>query len=425
LWFIAAIAIVVSPKSAIAVMVGATPDSPPDTSMNPVEPSEALPYGHPGWANAGRTTFGLNGVYIGDAWVMTAWHAGAAPIQFVDGGPVYDPIPGQSFNVPNPAGYAGLTETNSDLIIYRIKSDPGLPSLPIATQPLAASNEVMFVSNGHYRASPETHWSVTVNPGPNNDVWAAVGSCTMSPPACRHGYISAGEGKRWGTNHVEDDQTVFGSSPPHNDANITVKVPYDSGRATIGNVTVFNQSSSNPFEAQLVDKDSGSGVFYERSGQWELAGISINIFTWEGQSSLWAVYGDASAFADLSSYASQIAAIKADHVDYSDVGDVNLDGFVNEADISIFVANWGYDNGTGQGSITTWKLGDLTRDGKVDVSDFFKWRSGASGSAAALGALLGLSGDSGGAVPEPAALIVCLGPAAFFALSRRRHRPRR
>jgi hypothetical protein len=85
------------------------------------------------------------------------------------------------------------------------------------------------------------------------------------------------------------------------------------------------------------------------------------------------------------------------------------------------VANWGYDNGLGQGSVTTWKLGDLTRDGKVDVSDFFKWRNGAPGSAAALGSFLGLPGGSGG-VPEPAALALCLGPAIFYAISRRRPR---
>jgi hypothetical protein len=422
---VAATAMLITLRPANAVMVGTTPDLPPDTSMNPATPGSGWTQGDPGWANAGLNTYGLNGVYIGDGWVLSAWHAGTATIKFVENGPSYDPIPNQSFVVPNPSGYAGLTEPYADMIMYRIKSEPpGLLPLTIASQPLAVGNEVMFISHGHYRAAAETHW--TVNTATDPDEWNFATSCTLNPPDCRHGYISAGEGKRWGTNHIENDQTVFGPNPPHNDANITVKVKYpDPGVtdiATIANLTVFNQNSSNPFEAQAVVKDSGSAVFHKRSGQWELAGITTNVFTWNGQSSLWAVYGDAIAFADLSSYATQIAAIKSDHMDYSIVGDVDLDGAVTNADIAIFVANWNVTHAA-SGSLSTWKLGDLTRDGKTDVNDFFKWRNGAGSSAAALGSLLGLSGNSGGAVPEPAALILCLGPAVFYAVSR--HRPRR
>jgi hypothetical protein len=86
-----------------------------------------------------------------------------------------------------------------------------------------------------------------------------------------------------------------------------------------------------------------------------------------------------------------------------------LDGVVDQNDLNTFVANWGYNNGAGQGSITSWQHGDLTHDGKVDVSDFFKWRNGVGvASAASLASMLGISAAN--LVPEPATLTLLLAP---------------
>ena len=358
-------------RPAQALLVGTTPGTIPDTSVNPASFGPGWTAGDPGWANAAKTGTFLNAIYIGDGWVLSAAHTGVSAVQFDLNGPHYQPIPNQSFQVPNPTGVSGLTSQFADLRMYRISEDPGLPSLTLATQPLSLNDEVVYMSYGVYRNPAELHWNV--NNSTNPPTWTSVASGgTFS------GYDIAGAGKRWGTNQVADDNVVLGES----DADLTTIV----NNGTIANLTVYNQSSSNPFEAQVVGGDSGSAVFHKQNGQWQLAGIVVANYIFNGQSTSsfnpnnsLAVYGNATAFADLSSYATQIAAIKAAHADYSIAGDINLDGVVDSNDVNAFVANWRYDNGTGQGSLTSWQHGDLSHDGKTDVTDFFLLRNAFNG----------------------------------------------
>lgn len=395
--------------------------------MNPATPGSGWTQGDPGWANVAHTAFNSNAVYIGDGWMLSAFHTGVADTTFIESGQTLNPIPGQDFPI-----------SNIDLRLYRINGDPTLLSptikpVTIASQPLAVNDQVMFIANGLYRDPTEFHWNVTPVAGDNNDIWTEVPSC--SGGSCYHGYGSAGYGKRWGTNNVVDDQTLFGTS--ENDANITIAV----NGTSIANLTQYAKQTapcgSNCFKAQVISGDSGSGVFYKRNGVWELAGITINMYSFDGQNTTTAVYkdipfqsppiyntGDASAFVDLSSYYSQIMSIIGANQDYSLVGDVNLDGTPGTAaDISAFVAGWSYNNGTGTGTITSWKNGDLTHDGKTDVNDFLRFRSGLSaGAGAQLEALM--SGYISGSVPEPSTALLILGPAVIFALRRRGRRPR-
>jgi hypothetical protein len=400
------------PRGAKALMVGTTPGVAVDTSMNPATPGSGWTQGDPGFANVAWTSANLNAVYIGDGWMLSAYHTGVNPTTFIESGQTLNPIPGQDFPV-----------SNADLRLYRINGDPTLLSptikpITIASQPLAVNDQVMFIANGLSRDPTEFSWTVTPVSGDNNDIWTQVGSCTGSN--CYHGYGAAAYGKRWGVNNVEDDQTLFGTS--ENDANITVLV---NGN-TISNLTQYNKQSTpcgnNCFEAQAVSGDSGSGVFHKRNGVWELAGITANIFIFDGQNTTAAIYGDASAFVDLSSYYSQITSIISAHQDYSSVGDLNLDGTPGTAaDIAAFVAGWRYNNGTGVGTITSWKNGDLNHDGKTDSSDFLLFRSNLSaGAGAQLSALM--SSYISGGVPEPSTAMLILGPAVVFALRvRRRH----
>jgi hypothetical protein len=409
-----------APKLAHALIVGTTPGVVPDTSVNSASFGPSWTGGDPGWANAGRTSTSLNAVYIGDGWVISAYHTGVAAVQFVDNGPLYQPIPNQNFKVPNPAGVSG----SADLRLYRINSDPGLPSIPLATQPLALDDEVMTMSYGVYRFPTEFHWNVDDSTNP--PTWTSVAS-----GGTYSGYDIGGGGKRWGTNQIADDNAVTGES----DADLTTVVMDGFGN-TISSLTVYDQNSSNPFESQVVGGDSGSGVFHKRNGQWELAGIVIDNFTWDGQTTSTfnpnnslAVYGNASAFADLASYATQIAAIKAAHVDYSIMGDINLDGVVNNNDVNALVTNWRYDSGSALGSLTSWTHGDLNHDGKTDVSDFFLLRNALNGVIPG-GALAALFGDSpppstSGSVPEPTtAGLALLAGLSLFALRGKRRTPR-
>jgi hypothetical protein len=400
------------PRCAQALMVGATPGVNADTSMNPATPGSGWTQGDPGWANVAHTAANLNAVYIGDGWMLSAFHTGVTDTTFIESGQTLNPIPGQDFPV-----------SNADLRLYRINGDPTLLSptikaVTIASQPLAVNDQVMFIANGLYRDPTELSWTTT---GSNPATWTpAPGGCSGNN--CFHGYGSAGYGKRWGVNTVEDDQAVFGTS--ENDPNITVLV---NGN-TIANVTQYNKQSapcgSNCFETQVISGDSGSAVFHKRNSVWELAGITANIYSFDGQNTTQAVYGDASAFVDLSSYYSQITSIISAHQDYSTVGDVNLDGTPGTAaDIAAFVAGWGYNNGTGAGTITSWKNGDLNHDGKTDVNDFLRFRSGLSaGAGAQLSALM--SSYISGGVPEPSTAMLILGPAVVFAFRVRRRRLR-
>src|SRR6186997_1546548 len=77
-----AIVAVLMLQPAAAIMVGTTPNLPPDTSMNPAAYGPGWTQGDPGWSNAGFTASGLNGVYIGDGWILSAAHVGTSSIQF-------------------------------------------------------------------------------------------------------------------------------------------------------------------------------------------------------------------------------------------------------------------------------------------------------------------------------------------------------
>jgi hypothetical protein len=293
-----------------------------------------------------------------------------------------------------------------------------LPSLKIASNELGLNDEVMFIANGVLRASAQSAWT-TNNADP--PAWTSVGSCSGGPNNnCYHGYLASGSGKAWGTNNIANEDMVFNNSS----TNLTHVV----NGGTIANLVRYDQNSTNAFEAQVVGGDSGSAVFHKSVTGWELAGITLANYIYPNQDSIQfnqaALYGNASAFADLATYNSAIAAILAAHQDYSAVGDLNLDGVVDQNDVNTFVANWGYNSGKNLGSMTTWMKGDLNHDGKVDVSDFFRWRNEAPSfviSSGALASMLGIS--EGNLVPEPATSVLLIVP-AFGWLGTRHRRPR-
>ena len=162
---------------------------------------------------------------------------------------------------------------------------------------------------------------------------------------------------------------------------------------TISNFTQYSKqmlrAAATCFEAQVISGDSGSGVYHKRNGVWELAGITANIFPSMVKTPLIAVYkdvpsseptvfitGDASAFVDLSSYYSQITSIMSRPSRLLFGGRLGLGWHAGAAaDIAAFVAGWRCNNGTGTGTITSWKNGDVTHDGKTDVNDFLRFRS--------------------------------------------------
>jgi hypothetical protein len=421
-----------------------------------------------------------NYVYLGDGWVLSARHYGYNPsgitFQTANGPVTYRRIPGSYYKdygylwtngehfyaVSNPTSIQ--TETGqtvalsefTDLQLFRIDGDPGLPSVPISTGPLpqnlsrATGPHVFMAGNGPPRTATQSQWNV-VQHSQGNWTWTPT-----SGSGTHQGYfVDTNSQNRWGTNRLTDPRPNGPGDPPDSGAmdysnlfngiisdNAAV-LPLTTGdgvtRDVIAAMTVYDQQGQPgtmppPFglsnlEAQAVLGDSGGVIFFKRSNQWELAGIVNASFRFPNQPDGTSIYGNVTMASNLwyynQNYPRSIKNIIASHANYSIMGDVNLDGVVsgngtgplNSDDVSAFVAGWNYNNGLGAGTITSWKNGDLNRDGKTDVSDFLKLRGALNGqvSSAALTALFGA-----GAVPEPSTVGLAILAASLAAMRRQR-----
>jgi hypothetical protein len=486
-----------------ALIVGNVPNVVPNTTVNPADYPGGTADDDPGWDNVSALG-SKNYVYLGDGWVLSARHVGytaSVGVQLQthlpDGspGPIksFYRIPGSYYfdygygsTNPNARQYAVSNPTTlssetglsisleasngtnfTDLQLFRISEDPGLPAVTIASQPLpsnftrSTAPEVITIGRGQGRVGTETHWDVT-GTSPNL-VWTQT-----TGPGTHQGYFRDGVSqKRFGTNRLADIRPNFNGDPGDGGAiNYTsdpnklfepndvvsdttgvfaLETPDGVTRDIIAMMTVYDRQSgigATELEAQAGAGNSGSSVFYNRgtqnNPQWELVGIAHAVSTFEKQPGNTAVYGNATLVSDLSyynqDYLNSIRYIINSHPDYSYMGDVNLNGTVAGTgtgstasdDVSAFVAGWGFDNGLGVGNVDSWKKGDLSRDGKTDVDDFLLLRGALNGeiSATVVTALFGSGGVPGtpGGIPEPSAIGLALTAAAYFALARRRPR---
>jgi hypothetical protein len=482
--------------SAEALIVGNVPDIVPATTVNPQD-YPGWVQGDPGWDNVSAA--GSNYVYLGDGWVLSARHVGynsttGVQLQTVlpggEPGPVqsFYRIPGsyyfdygygqtnpiyRQYAVSNPTtilsetgGTISLADSQgtyfTDLQLFRISADPGLPALTIASEHMPAnfirSNapEVVFIGRGRGRLAAETHWDVT---GTSPDLTWTVTTDTGD----YQGYTCVSSStKHFGTNRLTDIRPNYGGDPSDPGATnytqnpnkwyeasdvisdttgaIALQTPDGVTRDIISMATVYDRQTgvgATELETQAVSGNSGSSMFYNRgtaeAPQWELAGIVHANVVYEDQPAYTGVYGNGVIVSDLSyynqDYLNSIKYIIDSHPDYSYVGDVNLDGIVSgngtgawaTDDVTAFIAGWGYDSDLEVGTITSWKSGDLDLDGKTDVADFLLMRGVLNPSGAgALAAMLGLGGIS--SVPEPASAVLVLIGAVFLSIFRRKAR---
>lgn len=394
------------------------------------------PVDDPGW---NYVSTGRNYVYLRNGWALSAFHVGLPDLesdpfdnfpedansddeQLQFNGQSFLRIKNQAFVLKNHT--SGLT-SDTDLRLIRINGDPGLPDLNIASQELfentpLATRQVTIIGNGPTRQDSQTQWNSSWVEVPSGGTF--TGYKTVDPFAST---------KRWGTNQIADEDCLFNGCGNDGDLRGTIKMSLGVGPRDVVAMTTQFDANGLTNEAQVVSGDSGSGVFYKRNNVWELIGIvNAQPPVSQGQSPINAVYTGYTVFADLSYYRSEIFSIMnaPENQNYSVMGDVNLDGDVTGAviggvptgDIAAFVAGWGYDNLSGAGTITSWKNGDLNRDGKTDVADFLLLRPTLPALGAGSLTLESLLG--GGAVPEPSSGCLALVGVGFAAISRSRWR---
>ena len=242
------------------------------------------PPADPGWSHVGGVN-GLSGVYVGNGWVLTANHVGVGPMTL--GSVTYPVVPGSSVRLEHSAGVP------TDLLLFRLISDPGLDPLPIAVTSPPVSTQAILIGRGCDRGAAYTF--------SGHAGWRWVYTYPQ----------------RWGTNAVSQAA-----------ADVTV-----NGGPLRALAFSFDNLGTVP-EAIATTGDSGGAVFVGD----QLAGIINARWSFGGQASSSSVFGNGTYVADLSYYASQIDAVTSLSA-CSDGIDDDGDGLVDLADPGCYDAN--------------------------------------------------------------------------------------
>jgi hypothetical protein len=227
----------------------------------------SAPADDPGWSNVGLRG-GLNAIYLGYGWVVTAAHVGFGSVTL--GGITYPTVPGSYHAIQNP------DSSLADVAVYRIDPYPyELPALEIPTSPAPVGADVRLVGRGLARG-PATTWM-------GIDGWTWGGAAP----------------KRWGTNDVGAD---LGPGPPRNTTDLTI-----DSLTTRSLLADFTENA--PLDEATVTVGDSGGAFFVRDGStWKLGGVSFAIGTYEGQPPQTSLYDNLIYAVDLSYYRAQILA---------------------------------------------------------------------------------------------------------------------
>lgn len=229
----------------------------------------------------------IGGVYLGNGWMISAYHGVRTPAGGLQFGNVL--LAGGAHAVDSQSAVRLTTNGNAaDLVLFRLAgTQPNLPSISLSSTTPAAGSILAMAGNGRNRAIDETHWNVM------SGSWSVT-----TEMGNRQGYFyTPGATMRWGNNRRS------------NDAVSNVVVP-EFGATTAAFRTVFsNDGTAVANEAQAAPGDSGGGVFFYNGSSWELAGIMISAGVSPGQPPETSVFGNQTIIADIASYRSQIIPI--------------------------------------------------------------------------------------------------------------------
>ena len=241
-----------------------------------------------GFANVGTVfnsiaSIPASGVYLGDGWMLSAYH------NTVNGSGVFTfpgvTLGGVGYSVDSATATRlhNADSSPADLTLFRLTTIPaGLTAMPLSGVAPSIGVDTRMMGNGQDRGLTETRWNST-NP------WTEVPS-----GGNRLGYkLAASRALRWGTNSVD---TAASALP-------------DLG---YGVVTAFGMDWDNVSgEGMATGGDSGGGVFVKNGGTWELAGIMLYTATLTNQPADALAYGDATYAASIATYKAEIVQTMA------------------------------------------------------------------------------------------------------------------
>ncbi len=313
----------------------------------------------PGWANVGVLN-GSTGVYLGNRWVLTAFHVGAGTVLFPELGQSFPHDPTSVIRLDNPPGQNLSPQT--DLVLFQLQQEPSLPPLRLAVDTPPAGAEVMAIGRGKDRELDPTYWDVVKG---TKWTWTET-----EPPGDYSGYKTLTTNTlRWGNNLIEDDEPF----KSERDANITTNVDSSFGDfvSLITEFDGFDGNSNNSikgpagtaaldFESQAVVNDSGGGLFWKNHGVWELVGTALAVEGYKDQPSETRIsmFGNLTFYADLSVYLDQIETRYR-------LGDFDGDAQLTVTDIDALTQVT--VSGTYQPAF------DLNRDQQLDDQDRWIW----------------------------------------------------
>ena len=198
-----------------------------DNSANQSDPGTGAPWGNVAEiVNDGGSGLTGSAVYIGDGFLLTADHVTLRSHVSFDGATF----------LARDLGYTPVQIAPADLKLFRIASDPGLPSVPLYD----GSSEVGLTGT-------IVGWGVGRDPGVPVDTDAVTWG------------TDATVAKRWGTNvlaGVNNSLSLLG-------------YVYSALVTVLGNAVGDD-------EAAITSHDSGSALFVNDGGTWKLAGVGTS-----------------------------------------------------------------------------------------------------------------------------------------------------
>ena len=256
-----------------------------------------------GFANVAKvfdTTDGFytSGVYLGNGWMISAYHAvrngtnGFAFGNVILDGITYSVNANTAVRITDPS-----TLDPADLAMYQLTvapADANLKTLTVSTRNPNTNSSLIMVGNGANRAAALTFWNV--NSSGINWIWTESTSGTGDYSGYKYD-LSGSQSMRWG------NATMAGTISGDDGFGVTSFL-YSLFQSTAGN-------------AIAATGDSGGGVFYKKNGTtWQLAGIMLTVGTpgppYNGQPDATSIVDNDDTYAaNLTYYHTQINAVSA------------------------------------------------------------------------------------------------------------------